>query len=135
MVLIIGRVFFKRVQKPIHHVRRIGRELSKGCMSFRPFEIEGSFSAEHACVVEHGRGSEESDADDGDEGLGEHGSSFLVESNLLIIGTVKNAQKPIHRVRCIGESCGLNQSSYMLISNSTLSRYFARLADPSTTNS
>lgn len=100
MVLVIGRVFFKRVQKPIHHVRRIGRELSKGCMSFGPFEIEGSFSAEHACVVEHGRGSEESDTDDGDEGLGEHGSSFLVESNLLIIGTVKNAQKAYNP--CLG---------------------------------
>lgn len=45
-------------------------------MSFRPFEIEGSFSAEHACVVEHGRNSEESDTDEGDEGLGEHDGSF-----------------------------------------------------------
>ena len=62
-------------------------------------------SAERACVVEHVRGSEESDTDEGDEGLGEHGSSFLVESNLLIIGTVINAQKPITRVWVIGESC------------------------------
>ena len=48
-------------------------------------------SAEHACVVKHGRCSEENNTDDSDEGLGEHGSSFLVESNLLIIRTVKNA--------------------------------------------
>ena len=92
-------------------------------MSFRPFEVEGSFSAEHACVVEHGRGSEESDTDDGDEGLDEHGSSFLVESNLLIIGSVKYAQKPITRVWVIGESCGLNQSSDMLSRYTALLRY------------
>lgn len=52
-------------------------------------------SAEHACIVKHGRCSEENNTDDSDEGLGEHGSSFLVESNLLIIRTVKNAQKSI----------------------------------------
>ena len=52
-----------------------------------------SASAEQPRVVERGGGSEESDTDDGDEGLDEHGSSFLVESNLLIIGTVKNVRK------------------------------------------
>ena len=69
-------------------------------MSFRPFEVEGSFSAEHACVVEHAGCSEESDTDDGDEGLDEHDGSFLVESNLLIIGTVINAQKAYNP--CLG---------------------------------
>lgn len=56
-------------------------------MSFRPFEVEGSFSAEHACVVEHGRNSEESDTDEGDEGLGEHDGSFR-EVLLLIMDRV-----------------------------------------------
>lgn len=61
-------------------------------MSFRPFEIEGSFSAEHACVVEHGRNSEESDTDEGDEGLGEHDGSFR-EVLLLIILPADFARK------------------------------------------
>lgn len=61
-------------------------------MSFRPFEIEGSFSAEHACVVEHGRNSEESDTDEGDEGLGEHDGSFR-EVLLLIMDPVNSARK------------------------------------------
>lgn len=61
-------------------------------MSFRPFDIEGSFSAEHACVVEHGRNSEESDTDEGDEGLGEHDGSFR-EVLLLIMDPVNSARK------------------------------------------
>lgn len=63
-------------------------------MSFRPFEVEGSFSAEHACVVEHGRNSEESDTYEGDEGLGEHDGSFR-EVLLLIMDRVDFAKKPI----------------------------------------
>lgn len=61
-------------------------------MSFRPFEVEGSFSAEHACVVEHGRNSEESDTNEGDEGLGEHDGSFQ-EVLLLIILPADFARK------------------------------------------
>lgn len=68
-------------------------------MSFRPFEIEGSFSAEHACVVEHGRNSEESDTDEGDEGLGEHDGSFR-EVLLLIMDPVNSARKAYNP--CLG---------------------------------
>ncbi len=39
----------------------------KEYMSFRPARMKVPFSAEHACVVEHGRNSEESDTDEGDE--------------------------------------------------------------------